>query len=238
MAIFGVSISYNNKIDVSTDGQVMLINDRSNYSASTELGNLQTNFTLFRKYKIVNPDGSIYWLSSIGDGNASILPASGMTLPITDTYTYSTGDGVYDITLYSIPTYDNTVAYSLTDLQCVFYNGGIYKLLAGGAGNQPDISPIFWESIDLTEVLSKYIATGKIVTTCNLQKCYAALVEKANCVKHSIGCNFEKVFDDKSIADYEMLGLTLDAIPQLVQKGYWTKVTDEINFGKQICCCC
>ena len=148
MSNFQVSIlDTNNSPSIVASSGVITVKDTSNYATNSEVGHTQANFVSFRKIKFINPDGTSYLLSSLGDGNKSTIAAAGAALPIVDTYTYTTGDGVYSITLYTVPDFDNSVSYNIITTPFVYSNGVIYSALQNSTGKDPTSNPTYWVAV-------------------------------------------------------------------------------------------
>ena len=116
MANFQISITDPTTLQVAiTDSNdILTIVDHSNYDdSSAEAGHEQADFSDFRKIKIVQPNGAEYLLSSEypTDGDITLAVPAGQTLPLSTSYSYTTGDGTYWIYLYSVPTYNSGVSY-------------------------------------------------------------------------------------------------------------------------------
>jgi len=106
MSNFAVSFQdTNNNRAITADAQYITVSDYSNYATNTEAGHKQTDFADFRKVKFTLPNTTTYLFSSLGDGDASTNAASGQTLPMSDIYNFSSDDGVFGVTLYSLPTW-------------------------------------------------------------------------------------------------------------------------------------
>jgi len=239
MALFQASILDINGVPaITSNGSVMTIMDYSNYAVSIQQGAIQANFIDFRKIKFINPDGTSYLFSSLGDGDALTIVAAGASLPIVDTYSFTTGSGVYTVILYTIPTWNGFAMYTLVVQPYVYYNGVVYKGLRSSMNDQPDISPASWEVVtDIDLVPSKYRVEQKFVELCSIQTCFANKVKAANCSTSSIGCNWSLLPQDKNFTDAERLDLILSGIPSLLNANAWSQINDDINLAKQICCC-
>jgi len=201
-------------------------------------GHLKEYFTDFRKIKIECPDATTYLFSTLGDGDATTLTPAVATLPISDTYTYTTGDGVYTITLYTLPTWSATVAYKLINNTHVYYGTKVYKILADSTNNIPSASPTYWEEItDIDLLQAKYRQVVKIAVFCDVEYCYNTKVISVN---NSIACNLcnkEQFMRNPEVIQVMQIEMGLLAIPELVKNGEWDKVQNTLTNLKSICCC-
>jgi hypothetical protein len=243
MANFAASFRDNSLIvDINADSTtgIITIKDHSNYDdASPEAGHEQTDFSEYRKIKIEAPGAFTYWMSSLGDGDFSIVVPSAASLPITDTFDYSLiGDGVYGFTLYSIPTYDNSEAYLLSTTPYVYSGLKIYKCLQNSTGNPPASSPTYWQEITDAETLpEKYRKRERVAITCQLKDCYAQLIYSAICDVMNLDCNIDKYWKLSNWLKANQLLNIIEAVPELVEGGAFSQAEQAIDFGKTLCCC-
>lgn len=203
-----------------------------------ERGHLQEYFKDFRKVKILNPDNSSYLFSSLGDGDALTNPAALATLPISDTYNYTTGDGVYTITLYTAPTWDNTIAYKFINNVYVFYLGSIYKLLKDNTGTVPGTDITVWQLItDIETLPAKYRQQVKVAIICNIMACRDNMVVNVEKDNECGGCNNEKFLRTPAYQKVLKLDMAIVSIPINVYKGNWDLVQNTITMCRELCCC-
>jgi hypothetical protein len=235
MATFQALIldAYNN-LDASANGTSIGVNDNSNYDTNTEEGHAQTDFATYRKIKITLPTGTVIVISAEAGGDQLTIVPNGATLPIADTYDYSTGDGVYKIVLYTLPDYNNSAAYDYATRPYVYYNSKIYKNIVSSTGNLPT-DTIFWTEVTSEETLtSKYKQTGYLAVTCDTEVCFQdaviALTAKIGC-----GSCFTNICQLTEFDNAAKLKMVIDSIQALVDKGAYTKVANVVNLGKSIC---
>jgi len=237
MANFVVSLlDSNGDVDITANGSTITIKDHSNYDeAVPEAGHAQTDFSLFRKVKIVNPDNTVYLYSSIGDGDESTPVANGSSLPITTINTYSTGDGVYEAVLYTLPTWKTATAYS-SSTYVYSSTGIIYKsLTSSNTAVLTDTNS--WSVVtDIDTISTKYRYYVKFAVDCDIKDCWAQAVLDANCDSENNGCRNDLCYNSHFIKAAR-LDLVRESIDTLVGKGAWDEVTNAINFGKSLCCC-
>lgn len=237
MANFGLSFidPLTGLPDITANGSTITIVDNSNYSTNTESGHLQADFSEFYKIKIVCPDNSEYLFSSLGDGDASLTVPSGSVLPITTVYPYTTGDGVYTITMYAVPSFSKIALYN-AGLDYVYLSGIIYKSLTGVNSNPPT-NPLHWQVItDIETLPTKYRLTQNIAVTCAAQSCYASAVANAMCAIEGLACNSD-LCSNASFIKAAQLMMIIDNITILANQQNWVAVAHLINFAKSLCCC-
>lgn len=237
MANFGLSFidPLTGQPDITANGSTITIVDNSNYDTSTESGHLQADFNAFYKIKIVCPDNSEYLFSSIGDGDASLTVPSLSTLPITTVYPYTTGDGLYVITMYALPSYSKTGVYN-AGLDYVYEAGIVYKSLTG-VNSAPTGNPADWQVItDIETLPTKYRLTQNVAVTCAAQSCYAAAVANAMCAIEGLACNSD-LCSNASFLKAAQLMMIIDNITILANQQNWVAVAHLINFAKSLCCC-
>jgi len=237
MANFLASILDSSNVpSISASNNIVTLKDYSNYSTNVEAGHAKSDFSEFRKIKFINPDGTSYLLSTLGDGDALTIPASSASLPIVDTYTYSQGDGVYSVTLYTVPTWNSAVSYALITVPYVYYQGSVYMCVANSTDIVPGTDSTKWAVVSSIDSLpTKYRVYQPFVVMCDIQLCFTKKVLACNC--SAVGCNYAKLSNDKNFMDADRLSLIMEGIPYLVNQGLWSLIADNINLAKQICCC-
>lgn len=236
MATFQASIYNSGILAVSVSGTNLTVTDYSNYDTNTQFA--QTEFTDYRKIKILQPDGTEYLFSSISDGDVSCIVPNGATLPITDQYAYTSGDGVYEFTLYALPTWSASVSYLLSTGDHVYRSGKMYKALQNSTNKDPLTQPTYWEEVtDEDNLGGNYISTGRTAIVCDLQKCYITLTHSAAAAQNCYSCNNTKLCNIKEWKNAVQLLMYLEAIQGEVDRQAWNNVTNLINAGRQICCC-
>lgn len=167
----------------------LIINDDSNYSTNTESGHTEADFSQYRVVNIQYMNVSSYLMTSLPQPTpppiifTPIPPASSgqmaLGLPLI------TGDGWYQITLNTVPTYNPSASY-VAFVNQVFYNGVLYTSTQSSTAQQPDISPAFWE---VTTILyPKYSVIVTIALTCQQTTCLASLLSQAFCDNSNFAC--------------------------------------------------
>ena len=115
------------------------------------------DFPDFRKIIIEDQANNIFTFTSFVDpvlglqDNEELISPPSLIPNITVNFDFTTGDGVYKVTLCTIPTYDNTEPYIRGD-DTVFFNDLIFECINDSLGTPPDTSPLLWKEITLEEV--------------------------------------------------------------------------------------
>ena len=208
------------------------ITDQSNYSASTESGHLQADFSTFRRILVTRPDGTTYNFSSIGDGDgATVVGASAAT----DTYTFlsTDNDGLWKVKLVTVPTYDVAATYeSLSDY--IYYNGVFYKsLVDSNTGNIPDTSPSEWVVVAESALTTKYTVEEYVaVQALEICPCMTDKLDKWITDASSSVCSDSPYRKDVlDLMAYDM------AVTNLMQRQAYTKVENVLNAMISLCRC-
>jgi len=240
MANFQISITNptTGLSDITDSNDILTIVDHSNYDeGSPEAGHSQTDFDAFRKLRITLPSGTTYLFSSEYplDGDITLAVPNGAILPMSTSYSYTTGDGKYIIELFALPTWGGGYSYEVSTAPYVVHLGVIYKCLRDTVGDTPATSPEDWEVVSSMDSLTtKYQLTKNVTITSDMAETWARLVYNANCVNNKIGCKFEELLRDPQWVDAVRLCLAQEAVPVLMKVDAWTEVATNINFGKII----
>lgn len=230
-------------VDINGTCSAITIVDNSNYDLNISPGHLRANFTDYRVITINKPNGT--WVMSSVPGASGVdqviaAPSSG-----TDSFTYTLldedVDGIYEVVLCSYPTWTELAQYASAPLTVVYYNGVLYKCIATTAGDQPDISPDYWEVYEPTTeemLLTRYCTIQRIVVLCiNILKCYERLTHEAFCLMDSNFCNDDVLCKNKKFLAAVKMRVLLDAAEISVNKSAWNEVDRQINLMNQICGC-
>jgi len=242
MANFQVTITNptTGLVDITDLNDVLTLVDHSNYDdAAPEAGHNQADFADLRKLKIVLPTGTTYLFSSLYPTDLSditLAVPAGAALPMSTAYAYTTGDGKYVLTLYTIPTWGTGYAYLVATAPYVYYDvdGKYYKCLQNSTANIPSSSPTYWEAVTLDTLSAKYRLVQTITITSDAEEVWARLVYIANCVNLKIGCYGEELFRDEAWLDSVKLCQITATIPVLMKVDAWDEIESNINLSKQI----
>lgn len=230
-------------VEIVPDCSGLRITDASNYSTNTEGGHNLSDFSEFRTITIVRPNGTEYIMSSL----SSIDPDEAISAPSSgnQSFTYNFEDGVdqdgrYQIKICSYPTWRNDAAYTINGITVVYYNGTLYKLLLANTGNQPDVSPTYWEEYDLDEVdeyLTRYCYIANVAVLCDISECRQRLLHEAFCLMNTNHCNDDVLCKNpKFLAATKLLVLT-EAMSISMSNHQWNEVDDQFNLMRVICNC-
>jgi len=234
MAAFGATLKDGGVLAVLANGTTITVYDHSNYDTNTDSGHTQADFSDFRKIVFSNPDGTSYVFSSIGDGDEVITAADVAILPILTTYYYSTGDGVYNVCLMTVPTWN--IAATYTTGMCVWYNDTLWRALMATTGDVPGVDATRWIEITETSLPARYRYCENFAVYCDTIACFMEYVRRTICGFNALSCT-DNVCDSSDFQKAGRLEMILNAIPQLVLVGDWDSVEHIINLARQICCC-
>ena len=133
-----------------------------------------SDFSNFLKIFVEDQTDNIFTFTSFPDpvlglqDDEELIVTPSDTPNITVNFNLTTGDGVYKITLCSVPTFDLTENYTKGD-DNVFFDGLLYESIANSIGNTPDTSPLLWKEITIEEVSAKYCTFIKVVVGTHLR---------------------------------------------------------------------
>ena len=244
MATFQASLINTGTGDISivlgTGCTSITITDESNYDTNTDSGHARADFDIYRKVVIEYTDGTKYTLSSMGDGDATIDPAS--TTNDIFTSPLNSGDGVYKVTLYTIPTYDVGSTYIIGD---TVIDGNVvtgfkyYKSLkVGNIGNAvTDVS--WWEEItEITGFISKYYNIQRIAVVCALNCCIEDALHSAFCVIEDVECCEDDLCKNDKFMNAVKLLVVKEAIQASANNNMWTETEKQFQLASKLCKCC
>jgi hypothetical protein len=239
MAIFQISLinPTTGLADVTVSDGVLTVVDHSNYDTNTEAGHARANFSDFYKIKLVLPNGNSYVYGStiVTPKDASVItPSAGGTGQPSIAYTYPSGDGIYWLYVYSLPTYASGASYLIANAPYVYYNGGFWNALQNTSGNAPAAGAYWSQVTDIDTLPSKYRIAQRIVIYADAKRTYARRVYNANVINNKIGVDWENLIGDPEFVDAVRLFVSINAIPIDMAAGDWTSVDTTINFTKQI----
>jgi len=239
MANFQLSITnpVTTVIDVTDANDILTIVDHSNYDeAVPEAGHAQTDFSDFRKMKLILPNAAEYLFSSFypAEGDATLVVPSGNVLPLSTAYSYTTGDGQYWIYLYALPTYNAAAAYLIATAPIVYYNDAMWKLLQNGTGQTPAEGAYWTEVTDVDDLTAKYRIAQRVVLYSDQKEVWARRVYNAVVINNSLGVTVEQLFRDPEWVDAMKMYMNISAIPVLMKVDAWAMVDVITNFGKEM----
>lgn len=233
------TVTQDMSITLDQSCETLTIVDKSNYSTSTEDGHLLADFSTFRQLKIQSPSGTSFWYDAEGNLDGSWDAPNGGTDTIAHALQTTDDDGVYIVTLYVVPDYDNTVEYSYTNTnpKFVYYLNKLYRNKAITQGNLPT-DTTYWEEVTVEDLSAKYYNTQTFALTCrNLFTCYEDLVHKANCIIVDDICNDNQLCSNKDFLEATKLRMLLDGIAYSANRSDWEGAIIKVNAAKKICNC-
>lgn len=237
MASFGVSIvDTNGDYSVVSNGLKITLIDYSNYDTNTDSGHLQSDFSNYKKIIFTNPDSTLYTFSTVAGGDETIAVPSISTLPITTEYTYSTGDGVYIATIIAVPTWRVDANYLALSNHTVYYGGSLWLCVSNSTGDIPATGSTKWTEITDDTLTSKYKVDYNFAVYCALKKCFCDSTYTAVCNISSLQCTYD-ICKDSNFQKSAKLNMILSNILRLLEDGDFTKISELIEYGNQICCC-
>ncbi len=204
------ALSFGIDASMSDDGQILAITDHSNYVNSTDVGHSEVDFEsiVSRSLFLVLPDLSVAALAT----TQTILPHwdTANAQANSDIINYIPGgviiDGVYELLLFTFPTWNDTDDYVLNDM--VVRNGIVYLAILNPAVDEdPGLFPLVWSPqpilVDsagqpVSTIQSKYFFQGKITLVFNILKCIDKRVFDSNC-DISKNCTDDFATDPKQI---------------------------------------
>ena len=201
------------------------------------LGHSVVNFSSYRKITIKHlQTNSEYVMSSIGDGDIAI-PAAGAGI-FTFQYT-PTLSGVYEVTLCNVPTWDPSSDYHAND-DVVYHNSVLYAAIGDSQGVNPETSPTAsanWTVITEDEIgdyTDKYCDTQMVISSCNLNQCYAAKYKQMAC---DMDCNNLDLCKNKDFLNLVKLQFLLVAMEEAVRVNDMSSASMIYDKANSICTC-
>ena len=199
-----------------------------------------SDFSNFLKIFVEDQTDNIFTFTSfpdpvlgLQDDEELIVTPSG-TPNITVNFDITTGDGVYKITLCSIPTFDPAENY-IKDDDNVFFDGLLYESIANSIGNPPDTSPLLWREITIEEVSAKYCTFIKVVVICDLNKCSFESVFEAFCTLKEHICDDDVLCRNERFLRAVKLTIIGISIRNANDRGAFNDIEDMITLSKSIC---
>ncbi len=197
----------------------------------------------YRKISVLRPDGTTYVYSSLSTEtpNESINVLSQLGV---NSFNYNflptDIDGVYEVTLYNFPAWDNTTEYLRSMKHIVYYNGKFYKAKTNSTGQNPenDSKNVYWEEYVITAdtLKTRYAKIERTVVLCiSLNDCLERLVKEAFCDIESNPCT--GICDNKKFSQASKYLMTRKAICISESVNDWVSVKKQVNILKSICCC-
>ena len=211
------------EISVFSAAGVIHATDCSNYSTNSEDGHSLADFNLYRRMKLVLPDGTLRIKSSVVEDDALSMDPASIASTMEELVSHlDYGDWEYTITLYTVPTYDASVIYAQGD--CVYVNGvGLFKALQSAENKSPETEVSYWVLVeDPDDLSSKYIVTLRWAVTYDSEQGWMRLVAEAN--RDSTGKDLKLLPNNLKYLSSLKVNLLLDAIGSLTEVRDWVGV--------------
>lgn len=212
------------------------------YENIQEGGHDAADFTKYIKITITDQNDSSYIFTSYPDpttglyGDMEIDPPS-VTANISVTYSLSSGDGVYFISLCVVPTWNALDTYQKND-DYVIYGTKFYKCIQTGLGNVPDTATAYWTEVAETDLSNKYCTSGNAVVICNLNKCIEDSTLDAFCTAREYLCDDDLLCKNKRFLKAMKLYVLREAITVSNARGAYRDIKEAIRLTKSLCKCC
>lgn len=221
---------------LTPDGLNILFTDYSNYTTNTESGHALANFTLYRKVIITHHTGSIYIMSSLGDGNELISAASTGSMGFN--YLLLNKDGVYTFNLLTVPTWSSAANY-LAGISTVWVGADalLYKAKTNNTNKAPATNPSDWEVIAEADLSVKYTDVAYAKVTFDSDRCKCSLIKKAACLIKSNPCNPDLICKSPCVLNAMKVMILLEAAQQSFDDLDINAAGCDIDLIKLICAC-
>ena len=200
------------------------------------------DFSNFLKIFVEDQADNIFVFTSFPDpvdglqDNEELIVPPSSNANITVNFDFTTGDGVYKVTLCSVPTYDNAEPYQSGD-DSVFFSDLLYKSIRNSTGATPDVSPLDWEEITEEELSAKYCTFIKVVRICDLNNCADDATFEAFCTLKEHVCDDDVLCKNERFLRSIKLQTIIAAIENANQRGAFDDIEDMINVSKTLCNC-
>lgn len=224
-------------ITLNATSSAFTITDSSNYTASTESGHLEADFSEYRQLTISTQSGATVILSSLSTDTDTLIPTpdSGNNVFTQDVFD---GSGVYKFELITLPTWNNTATYDSTSGDYVYYNSKIYRAVdTADVGQAPDVNTADWLEVTEDQVPLKYRVTERVVEICDLTSCKEDYINKALCVMNNSICDDEALCASPDWMNANKLLMLEKAIELAVEYADWASAENAMRLSKKICNC-
>ena len=207
-----------------------------------EGGHDVADFSNFLKIFVEDQADSVFVFTSFPDpidglqDNEELISPPSVTQNITVNFNFTTGDGVYKITLCAVPTYDNSEPYLKGD-DFVFFDDLLYECINNSTSNTPDTSPSFWKVITEAELSPKYCTFIKVVRQCDLNNCADDATFEAFCTLKEHICDDDVLCKNERFLKAIKLQTIIASIENANQRGAYDDIEDMITLSKTLCNC-
>ena len=202
----------------------------------------ESDFSNFLKIFVEDQADSIFTFTSFPDPvlglqtDEELISPPSVSPNLTVNFDITTGDGVYKITLCSVPTFNPADNYQRDD-DSVFFDNLLYKAIRNSSGNTPDTSPLDWEVITEDDLSPKYCTFIKIVRVCDLNICSNDATFEAFCTLKEHICDDDVLCTNERFLKAMKLQVLISSIENANQRGAYNDIEDMINLSKTLCKC-
>lgn len=202
-----------------------------------------SDFSNFLKIFVEDQRGNQFVFTSFPDPtlglqvNEELISPPSVTPNITVNFDFTTGDGVYKVTLCSVPTFNPAENYQRDD-DFVFFDNLLYESIQNSTGSTPDANPLDWKVVTEADLPSKYCTFIKIVRICDLNNCSDDATFEAFCTLKEHICDDDVLCKNERFLKALKLQVLITSIENANQRGAFNDVEDMINLSKTLCKCC
>lgn len=200
------------------------------------------DFSNFLKIFVEDQADNIFVFTSFPDpieglqDNEELIAAPSVNANITVNFDFTTGDGVYKVTLCSVPTFDPLEPYQASD-DFVFFDNLLYQAIQDSTGSTPDVSPLDWKVVTEADLSPKYCTFVKVVRICDLNNCSDDATFEAFCTLKEHVCDDDVLCKNEVFLLAIKLQTIIAAIENANQRGAFDDIEDMINVSKTLCNC-
>lgn len=202
-----------------------------------------SNFSNFLKIFVEDQANNQFVFTSFPDPilglqvNEELISPPSVTPNITVNFDFTTGDGVYKVTLCAVPTFDPAENYQRDD-DFVFFDNLLYQAIRDSVGSTPDVSPLDWKVVIEADLPPKYCTFIKVVRICDLNNCSDDATFEAFCTLKEHICDDDVLCKNERFLKALKLQVLITSIENANQRGAFNDVEDMINLSKTLCKCC
>jgi len=153
-------------------------------------------------------------------------------------FTLNNDDDVYQVTLYTVPTWFSTDNYQLND-DFVYRPtiGKLFKCLVTNINKIPEDNPTEWLEVVQTDLTTKYCQIEFTATMCNINDCIDDLSIDGACAASDLGCDQVTLLENRSFFNANKLSAIRRAIQVHTGLGQTEQSRQLFNLSKTICSC-
>jgi len=202
-----------------------------------------SDFSNFLKIFVEDQANSIFTFTSFPDPvlglqtSEELISPPSVTPNLTVNFDFISGDGVYKITLCSVPTFNIADDYQRDD-DFVFFDNLLYEAIQDSTGSQPDISPLDWKVVTEEELSPKYCTFIKVIRICDLNNCSDDATFEAFCTLKEHICDDDVLCKNERFLKAVKLQVLISSIENANQRGAFNDIEDMISLSKTLCKCC